>query len=188
VLNFRQAYAGAAQRLGVRPDLMTFGKIIGGGLPIGAVGGSRAIMEVFSARNGNPAVPQGGTFSANPLSMSAGIAAMRALTHDTFAELESLGDYARNGLARIFHNKFAITGQASLLRIHARPVVPRSYREALPTAAEQAALGHLSERLLERGFFVPPAGTWCLSTPMTRRHIDELLAACADINTGLQQS
>jgi glutamate-1-semialdehyde 2,1-aminomutase len=185
VLNFRQSYEGAAHRLGLKPDLVTFGKIIGGGLPIGAIGGSRAIMDVFSALKGTPAVPQSGTFSANPLSTSAGIAAMRALTREVFQELESLGQYTRTGLAEVFRNKrwpFAITGQASLLRIHGRAAAPRSYREALPTPAEQASLTHLSERLLERGFIAPAFASWCLSTPMTRRHIDALLAACADID------
>jgi glutamate-1-semialdehyde 2,1-aminomutase len=140
---------------------------------------------VFSALHGPPAVPQGGTFSANPLSMSAGIASLHALTRDAFSQLEALGDYARSGLQRLFQRKgwhFSVTGQASLLRVHARPTPPRSYREAYPTPGERAALRCLAERLLERGVIAPTSASWSLSTPMTRMHIDELLAACADID------
>jgi glutamate-1-semialdehyde 2,1-aminomutase len=185
VLNFRQSYEGAAHRFGVRPDLMTFGKIIGGGLPIGAIGGPRHIMDVFGARTGAPAVPQGGTFSANPLSMSAGLACMRALTREAFRDLESLGDYTRARLTELFQRKrwpFTVTGQASLLRVHARPSAPRSYRETFASPAERAVLNHLTEALLDRGFIAPTSASWSLSTPMTRQHIDDLLEACADID------
>jgi glutamate-1-semialdehyde 2,1-aminomutase len=184
VLNFRQSYEGAAHRFGVQPDLVTFGKIIGGGLPIGAIGGRRDIMDVFSALRGPPAVPQSGTFSANPLSMSAGLASMRALTRDAFRELETLGEYTRASLEELFRRKgwpFAVTGQSSLLRVHMRSTAPRSYREAFPTPAERALRNQFAEQLLVRGVMAPMSASWCLSTPMTRRHIDDLLAACADI-------
>lgn len=185
VLNFRQGFHGAAHRFGVQPDLTTFGKIIGGGLPIGAVGGPAHIMEVFSAAGLAPPVPQSGTFSANPLSMSAGLASMRALTPEVFRELEELGDYTRAQLRELFARKrwpFAVTGQASLLRVHARPQPPRSYREACPSPAERATLNSFAEQLRVRGFIAPFSASWALSTPMTRRHIDELLDACADIH------
>ncbi|MEP7245318.1 MAG: aspartate aminotransferase family protein [Gammaproteobacteria bacterium] len=184
VLNFRQAYEGAAHRFGVQPDLVTFGKIIGGGLPIGAIGGPRALMDVFSASDTAASVPQSGTFSANPVSMGAGLACMRALTREAFAHLESLGDYARAGLQELFRRKgwpFSVTGQASLLRVHARPIPPRSYREAHPTPPERAMLANVAEGLLARGFIAPTAASWSFSTPMTRTHIDDLIAACADI-------
>ncbi len=185
VLNFRQSYQGAAHRFGVQPDLITFGKIIGGGLPVGAIGGSQRIMSVFGALETLPAVPQGGTFAANPLTMSAGLASLQALTPAAFEHLEILGEYARIGLRELFARKswaFSVTGQASLLRIHARPEPPRSYREAHATPGERAVLTNLAEQLLKRGFIAPTSASWCLSTPMTRTHIDDLLAAAADID------
>lgn len=185
VLNFRQGYEGAAHRYGVQPDLMTFGKIIGGGLPIGAIAGSRATMAVFGAPGALPAVPQSGTFSANPVSMSAGLASMTALSRTAFEHLDSLGDYLRAGLRELFERKrwpFTVTGRASLLRVHARSTPPRSYREAYATPAERAVLANLAERLLERGFIAPTSASWSLSTPMTRSHLDDLLAACAEID------
>src|SRR5207245_2616144 len=69
VLNFRQGYHGASVRYGLQPDLLALGKIIGGGFPIGAVGGRDEIMSVFDGSRGRPLLPQGGTFSANPISM-----------------------------------------------------------------------------------------------------------------------
>ncbi|MBV9565563.1 MAG: aminotransferase class III-fold pyridoxal phosphate-dependent enzyme, partial [Bradyrhizobium sp.] len=88
VLNLRQGFQGAAARYGLVPDLFALGKIIGGGLPIGAIGGRNDVMKVFDASAGRPLLPQGGTFSANPLSMVAGLAAMRHLDHAAFAHLE----------------------------------------------------------------------------------------------------
>ncbi|WP_271623594.1 aspartate aminotransferase family protein [Bradyrhizobium sp. CCBAU 11430] len=85
VLNFRLGYEGSAARYGLAADIFTFGKIIGGDLPIGAIGGRRDVMSVFEASKGRPAVPHGGAFSANPLSMCAGPASMKALDHAPFA-------------------------------------------------------------------------------------------------------
>src|SRR3546814_20301899 len=91
VLNFRMGYRGAAAQLGLEPDITAFGKIIGGGLPIGAIAGRREIMAVFDPSKGKPAVAHAGTFTANPLSMVAGAAAMAALTPEAFDRLAEIG-------------------------------------------------------------------------------------------------
>ncbi len=98
VLNFRQGYEGAAFRYGLEPDLFSLGKIIGGGLPIGAIAGRAEVMKVFAAEGGRARLPQGGTFAANPLSMVAGVAAMQALDRDAFERLDQLGDAVRDRL------------------------------------------------------------------------------------------
>src|SRR3546814_8653273 len=79
-------YRGAAAQLGLEPDITAFGKIIGGGLPIGAIAGRREIMAVFDPSKGKPAVAHAGTFTANPLSMVAGAAKSEEHT----SELQSL--------------------------------------------------------------------------------------------------
>ncbi|WP_249817482.1 aminotransferase class III-fold pyridoxal phosphate-dependent enzyme [Bradyrhizobium sp. 143] len=84
ILNLRQSFRGASARYGLIPDIVTMGKIIGGGMPIGAIGGREDVMDVFDASSGQPLLPQGGTFSANPLSMRAGVAAMQHLTPGCF--------------------------------------------------------------------------------------------------------
>src|SRR3546814_10961889 len=90
-------YRGAAAQLGLEPDITAFGKIIGGGLPIGAIAGRREIMAVFDPSKGKPAVAHAGTFTANPLSMVAVAAAMAALQPEAFDRLASLGGLAPVG-------------------------------------------------------------------------------------------
>src|SRR3989441_11247363 len=87
VISFRTAWGGAQERFGVRPDLTTLGKIIGGGLPAGAFGGGRGNIVVFPPpQNGAPRSPRG-TFNANPVTMAAGVATLNALTPEAYARL-----------------------------------------------------------------------------------------------------
>ena len=85
VITFRLGYRGAQGIWNIDPDLTTLGKIIGGGFPVGAIGGHKDVMAVFDPRPGKPALPHGGTFSANPVTMRAGIAAMELLDDAAFA-------------------------------------------------------------------------------------------------------
>src|SRR5215475_9601856 len=95
VISYRLAYRGAHDLFGLEPDLVALAKIIGGGLPIGAVAGPANHMAVFDHTKGKPAVAHGGTFSANPLSMAAGLAALQAYDADAVARLNRLGDGLR---------------------------------------------------------------------------------------------
>lgn len=95
---FRVAYGGAQELYGITPDMTTLGKIIGGGLPVGAFGGKREIMEKLSPSGG---VYQAGTLSGNPLAMSAGIATLNLLKQPGFYEkLEEKSSYVANGIAK----------------------------------------------------------------------------------------
>ncbi|WP_026202562.1 aspartate aminotransferase family protein [Bradyrhizobium sp. WSM2793] len=173
VLNLRQGFQGASARYGVVPDLVTMGKIIGGGLPIGAVGGREDVMKVFDASAGRPLLPQGGTFSANPLSMTAGLVAMRYLDHAAFAHLELLGNFVRDGIGRVISTRGAplcVTGAASLFRIHPMAQIPNDYREAHPTAAAMALMKQLTRFFAENGIILPQGAAASISTPMT--HVD----------------
>src|SRR4051794_16651715 len=98
VITFRLGYRGAQGLFDIEPDLTTLAKIIGGGFPVGAVCGAKEFMAVFDPRPGKPALPHGGTFSANPVTMRAGIAAMELLDDATFARLDAIGEAARCGL------------------------------------------------------------------------------------------
>lgn len=97
-LNLRQSFRGASACYDLVPDLVTMDKIIGGGLPIGVVGGREDVMKVFDASTGRPPLPQGGTFSANPLSMIAGLSPMRHLDRAAFIHLETMGKIVRDGI------------------------------------------------------------------------------------------
>src|SRR5439155_19599744 len=90
VISFRVGYRGAQGRYGGDPDLTAFGKIIGGGFPVGATGGRAEVMEVFDPGTSN-AIASGGTFTANPVSMVAGLATLRALDAATYERLERMG-------------------------------------------------------------------------------------------------
>uniref|UniRef100_UPI0013D81DC3 aminotransferase class III-fold pyridoxal phosphate-dependent enzyme n=2 Tax=Pseudomonadota TaxID=1224 RepID=UPI0013D81DC3 len=83
-------------------DLTSLGKIIGGGFPVGAIAGRPEIMAVFDPTRGKPALPHGGTFTANPVTMRAGIAAMEALTPEAFAHLDRIGSVIREGTNTAF--------------------------------------------------------------------------------------
>ena len=95
---FRVAYGGAQELYGVTPDMTTLGKIIGGGLPVGAFGGKKEIMQHLSPSGG---VYQAGTLSGNPLAMTAGIATLKQLQRDGFyRELEEKGAHLAKGIAK----------------------------------------------------------------------------------------
>ena len=180
VLNLRQGFNGAAARFGLEPDLLVMGKIIGGGLPIGAIGGRRGVMEVFSDKNGVATLPQSGTFSANPLSLAAGLAAMEAATKDVFDGLEALGARLRSDLqSSLTRNSvpFCVTGSASLFRIHPRIDPPREYRHAYLNEKDLATMRRLSRHLSQQGILMPPAAAACLSTPMQAEECDAFATA-----------
>lgn len=173
VLNLRQSFQGASARYGLVPDLVTMGKIIGGGLPIGAIGGHKEVMKVFDASAGRPLLPQGGTFSANPLSMTAGLAAMRHLDHAAFEYLEMLGNCVRDGISRAISHRgvpLCVTGAASLFRIHPMARIPNDYREAYPAPAGAALMKQLTRFFADNGIILPHGAAAAISTSMT--HVD----------------
>ena len=90
IISFRVAPGGAQERFGVRPDLTTLGKIIGGGYPLAAFGGRDDVMAIFDARRPG-AVSHGGTFNGSPVAAAAGLATLRELTPATYARLDDLG-------------------------------------------------------------------------------------------------
>jgi glutamate-1-semialdehyde 2,1-aminomutase len=177
VLNLRQGYEGASARHGLKPDLLAMGKIIGGGLPVGAIAGSRKVMSVFDAGSKRPLLPQGGTFSANPLSMVAGLATMQHLDRIALARLEALGDRLRTALRQSIAKHgapFSVTGIASLFRIHPKPSIPNEFRDTMTTPGQLAALRELARAYAAAGIILPTAAAACLSTPMQAADIDHV--------------
>src|SRR3954452_20495530 len=120
IISFRIGYQGASARFGGRPDLVTRGKIMGGGFPVGAVGGSAEVMSVFDPIAGKPRVPHGGTFNANPVTMAAGAAAMGLWTEAAVQRVGQMGDDLRaraNWALDEAGCPFKLTGYGSLFRI-----------------------------------------------------------------------
>jgi glutamate-1-semialdehyde 2,1-aminomutase len=178
VISFRVGYHGAQGLLGARPDLTTLGKIIGGGFPVGAVGGRRDVMAVFDPRGGKPAVPHGGTFNANPVTMAAGLAAMRLLDAAAFRRLEEMGDKLRAGIAGCFKDggvAGSVTGLGSLFRIHPTARAMVDYRSTWAEPEEAKRLARIVRYLLDHGVLISPTGLGCVSTVMGDAELETFL-------------
>ena len=191
VITLRVAAGGMQSLLGVQPDLTTMGKVIGGGFAVGAVGGSAEVMEVFSPARGKPALPHGGTFNANPVTMAAGVAALQAWDEAAASRLNALGDQAREACRAAFRRAEVpgqVTGQGSLLMLHPHDRPLRNYRDSLRRPEEKAMMTRLHQELINEGLLISPTGLTCLSTPMGEgevAHLGEgLLAALKRLRQG----
>jgi glutamate-1-semialdehyde 2,1-aminomutase len=174
ITGFRVARGGAAERTGVRPDLACFGKVIGGGLPVGAYGGSRALMSYVAPLG--PAY-QAGTLSGNPLAMAAGLATLAHLDDAAYARLEALGALlasrleagaARAGvparvqrvgsLLTLFFTEAPVTGERDTAQV------------------DRARFARFHRGMRERGILLPPSQLECafLSLAHDEAHIDAI--------------
>ena len=173
VITLRVAPGGAQELYGVTPDLTVMGKIIGGGLPVGAFGGRADIMELFADR-GPPAVPHAGTFNGNPITMAAGIAALEMLTPEAYERLAELGDLMRARLAA------ACREHGVAIDVHSvASVVGLGLPAQLAASADaQEVLRLLFLALLNRGFRA--ASLIVASTITTPDDIERLAGALGD--------
>jgi glutamate-1-semialdehyde 2,1-aminomutase len=153
VITFRLSPSGLHAVYGIEPDLVTLGKTIGGGMPCGALGGHAEVMGVFDPELSDP-VALAGTFSANPLTMRAGLAALRALDAREIARIDTLGERLRAGL----HARgFTVTGRGSLAKVHAPD------------------LAALWRRLYAEGVLIAADGLCCVSTAMDETTVNTAL-------------
>jgi glutamate-1-semialdehyde 2,1-aminomutase len=178
VITFRSGYGGLQQSYGVAPDLTALGKMIGGGFPIGAIAGRADVMDVLNPRSPRYVFPHSGTFSANPISVSAGLAAMTKFDR---AAVDNLNELARAAMKRteqvICDTGVAasVTGAGSMFRIHLKPNPPRDYREAYLSPEENTRLKALLSHMFDAGFILINSGSVALSTPMTMVEVDGLI-------------
>ena len=132
VIAFRASRGGAQEYYGVTPDLTCFGKVIGGGLPVGAFGGREDVMSLWDPSGpGGPQVAHAGTFNGNPMTAAAGVATLRELSVDVYKDLEEKGEYLREKLRGVISEMEApmgVTGAASLFAIQATSESVRDYR------------------------------------------------------------
>jgi glutamate-1-semialdehyde 2,1-aminomutase len=172
ITGYRVGIGGAQGKYGVRPDLTTLGKIIGGGLPIGAFGGRREIMEQVAPQG---PVYQAGTFSGNPLSLTAGIATLRYL-HDHASLYNDLDEKTR-GLEESIGVKAggSFVRLGSMFKYFFRSTPPANYREV--KECDTAAFGTFWKRMLDAGIFLPPSQFE--TNFLSAAHTDRDLAALA---------
>ncbi|MEZ5924274.1 MAG: aspartate aminotransferase family protein [Hyphomicrobiaceae bacterium] len=180
---FRAAYRGMQGVLGVDPDLTTLGKIIGGGLPVGAVAGRREVMKVFDPSRGKPDAPQSGTFSANPMTMAAGFASMHLMTPEAYDSLAVLGRRLADGVQGVIaetRSDMQFIGYGSLYRFHMHRREIIDYRSSHMSVEEARRMSDLSRRLFDKGFVLSGNGSLALSTAMTEADIDSVVTAVGD--------
>lgn len=180
VITFRSEFGGAQQWFKVKPDLTALGKMIGGGFPVGAIAGRSDVMDVLNPLAEKVLFPHSGTFSANPITMTAGFAAMELFDRDAVAKLNALGERARKQIADAIRDAdipACVTGAGSIFRIHMKPQPPRNYREAFTTPAEAQLIRALLDHLFANGIMLMNTCSGVLSTPMTGSEIDALCEA-----------
>ena len=179
---FRLAPGGAQERLMIDADVVTYGKVIGAGLPVGAFGGKLEIMKHI-APLGN--VYQAGTLSGNPLAMIAGYTLLSHLKNNSsiYAELEEKGNYLKHGLQKVFETAnvpFVINCMGSMISVHFsdKPVVDF----ASAASANNTLFNKFFHAMLDRGIYLPPSAfeTWFLSNALGYDDIDVTIQATSD--------
>ncbi len=177
ITGFRVARGGAQAWTGVRPDLTTLGKVIGGGMPVGAYGGRADLIDLVA-----PAGPvyQAGTLSGHPVAMAAGIAALDALTGEAYARLESLGALLEAGLSDAVHltaRAASVARVGSLLTLFFRPWAPRDFDEVAECDGE--AYARFFRAMREEGILLPPSQqeAWFVSTAHTEADVKRTIEA-----------
>ncbi|HMB97419.1 MAG TPA: glutamate-1-semialdehyde 2,1-aminomutase [Balneolaceae bacterium] len=186
---FRLSRGGVQERYNVWADLVTFGKIIGGGLPVGAFGGKKEIMDVVS-----PVGPvyQAGTLSGNPLAMAAGHALLETLDRhpEYYVELEEKGEKLKKGLSGVFSSHsvpFHINQVGSMISIFFTDQKVTDFKTASQTDQEFFKL--FFHEMLNRGIYLPPSPfeSWFLAKTLTEKMIEETIIAAGKSIQAIQR-
>jgi glutamate-1-semialdehyde 2,1-aminomutase len=178
VTGFRLCYGGAQTLYGVEPDITCLGKVIGGGLPVGAYGGRREIMSMVAPEG---PVYQAGTLAGNPLAMAAGIATLRLLQQeDPYDRLEALASRLEEGLREAIAEAEApaiVQRVGSMLTIFFTSVPVRDYASA--RSCDTHRFARFFARMLEQGFLIPPSQfeAWFLSLAHTQEEVAATIEA-----------
>ncbi len=180
VASWRTGYRGAGAEHGLRPDLICLGKALGGGFPIGALGGRAEVMAMFDPRGGS-IVRHAGTFNGHPVAMSAGLAVLEALDEDAIAHMNAQGRRLAEGADRIGRERglaLTATHYGGIGRLHIARERPRSAREAAALPREPRI--DIYRALLERGVLVSPDCRFATCTATSDEQVERFLAALAE--------
>lgn len=176
---FRLSAGGAQEKLNINADLITYGKVIGGGLPVGAFGGKKEIMQHITPLG---KVYQAGTLSGNPIAMIAGYTMLNQLknTPDIYKELEEKGAYLQKGLHEIFTKKgiaYQINRVGSMISLFFCRHEVTDFETA--TRSDVAMFNKFFHHLLNAGIYLPPSAyeSWFLSNALTYTDLDKTLEA-----------
>jgi glutamate-1-semialdehyde 2,1-aminomutase len=183
VYSLRLGFGGAQETLGIKADITAMGKIIGGGLPVGAVGGTAEIMSaVYDPRKGKAPVTHGGTYNANPLTMAAGAVAMQLFDRAAFERLNALGDRLRAGLKEVIAAtgaKAKVSGAASIAGLFHTDLEGETYRDLARIMMENPQMKANAEiffhHMLNNGVLMGAPGFFVLSTALTEADVDHVV-------------
>ncbi len=187
VITFRCEFGGLQQQYNITPDLTALGKAIGGGFPVGAITGRADVMDVMNPLAEQLLFPHSGTFSANPITTTAGLVAMEKFDAPAVARLNALTQRAMCGIEHAIHETgvtACVTGGGSMFRVHMKEEAPKDFREAFLAPEENRKLTMLLDHLFDTGFLMINTCSAALSTPMTETEIDALVSA---IKAGFQK-
>ena len=178
---FRLAAGGAQEKLNIDADLITFGKVIGGGMPVGAFGGKKEIMNNIAPLG---KVYQAGTLSGNPIAMIAGYTLLNTLKQNPgiYSELEKKGAYLEEGLHRVLKSSgrdYTINRLGSMISVHFSKRVS-NFSEA--SAADNQFFNKFFHSMLDRGIYLPPSAfeSWFLSNALTYEDLDKTIRAAEE--------
>lgn len=181
VVTFRVNYGGTQDNFKVKPDLTALGKIIGGGFPVGALTGRSDVMRVLDPRESKLLFPHSGTFSANPITMTAGYVAMSMFDQEAVLKLNALAQKAIDQIQeaiKIADVPVSITGAGSMFRIHLKAKPPTTYREAYQTKEETALVNELLDHLYFKENLIMINTCACMfSTVLTQHEVNKLAEA-----------
>ena len=178
---FRLAAGGAQEKLNIDADLITFGKVIGGGMPVGAFGGKKEIMNNIAPLG---KVYQAGTLSGNPIAMIAGYTLLNTLKQNPgiYSELDKKGAYLEEGLHRVLKSSgrdYTINRLGSMISVHFSKRVS-NFSEA--SAADNQFFNKFLHSMLDRGIYLPPSAfeSWFLSNALTYEDLDKTIRAAEE--------
>ena len=183
VITFRMGFGGAQDWYDTQPDLTALGKIIGGGFPVGGLAGSDEYMSVLDPTRDRLPFPFSGTFSANPITMTAGLVAMELFDANAVTKLNHLGDYARNKITEAIKScgvEACVTGKGSMFRVHLKLEAPAEYRSAYQDSTEVAQIAFLVNYLYDHGFMMINTCSAALSTVLSEVEIDQMVVTLSD--------
>ena len=179
IVGFRTGTGGLQAYYGIDPDLTCFGKILGGGFAVGAFGGRADVMGLFDTSKGPTGFSQSGTFSAHPITMTAGLAVLKELTPQAFDHLNGLNDRLCDGLNDLFARRGTVAQAVGVGSVFSIYFVDGEINNERDLARSDGAKAfHVFLGLLEEGYFLGHTLTMCcLSLPMEESHIDGLIEA-----------
>lgn len=172
ITGFRLSIGGGQAYYGVTPDLATFAKACGGGLPLSVLAGHDDYMSWIAEGK----VVHAGTLNGNPLALAAAVASLRALTPGVYTRLDQLGRVLRSGLEEALRAKgvpVVTTGEGAVFQLHFQAETPREYRDTL--AANKALYADFLLALLDAGVLALPDGRWYLSAAHGEDVVEETL-------------